>query len=459
MDVVTYGADATQFFDVHAQMQRAARSTSATLGDTSGLDGFLRGEYRVERQSHLLAASLFGARDAASGVAAALQAFALSTNIGLVATVGALAIAEGIRKISEQSEKTKKAFEELEAELAKPLGVQTHLSSEAIGSDLDKLAQKVKALRKELNSGTTALKDFLFGGAGGGFPATAAGLKGGVIPKGALAPGAVSPEEKALIEAETRLRDLADAQADAELRVVAIKRQRLTVSELSAEISKAQLDFENKTAAFLETAFKPGVDQLSIFKRFAAAQQDRDLDIKAAKQKASLENESLTHARELADIESRGLSKRDETIAKLTSELAYRLRILKAAQQLGDIKGIAAANVGVAQAEAGVANARQQFFRDVATGKVIADIMADKLAKEQEAEGERLIAELRADRARGVALGPVAQAELDKADILDKAKATGLKALAGQDFSGLASLGNLPFSGLKSLDGLTITIK
>jgi hypothetical protein len=227
---------------------------------------------------------------------------------------------------------------------------------------------------------------------------------------------------------------------------------RLHVSESQAAIDKLDNEYLEKRAGLIRG---PGQNLEAV------KQLDRlhALQIEKLKSERSIENDSLAHARELADIERRGLGRQDSTIAKLTSELAYRLAILKAAQKLGEIKGIAAANVGVAQAQAGVDNARGQFFQDVGSGAAIARFAQEAIEEAQRKAGEALVAELRQTRADHVSLGPNALKILDEADKLDQASASGLKALAGQDFSGLAALGNLPFSGLQSLSGLTITVQ
>jgi hypothetical protein len=135
------------------------------------------------------------------------------------------------------------------------------------------------------------------------------------------------------------------------------------------------------------------------------------------------------------------------------------LQILKAAQKLGEIHGIAAANVGVAQAQAGVENARQQFFQDVGSGAILKQFAQEAIELAQRQAGANLVETLREEKAHGAIFSPEAAKILDEADKLDQARKSGLSALGGQDFSGLAALGNLPFSGLQSLNGLTITVQ
>jgi hypothetical protein len=433
MDVVTYGADARQFFDVHAQMVNAASRTSAAVGDTRGFDGFLKGEGRVTHQAKFLAASLLEARSAADVLQSGLQATIFSTRIPLAGALGGIALAEGLKFINEEAAKTQKAFKDLGEELGKPFGAQIHQTSEAIGADLQALETKISSLQTRQQS--------FFGRIVHGFSRGRDDIT------------------ESVNEGQSRALKLAEAQGDAELRVVAIKEEALTVSAAEAEVAQIRLDFENKRAALLKSVpFGPVTENVA--KRLEALDRGEDVAKRTAREKNKSDNEALAHARELADIDRRGLGKQDQTIAKLSSELAYRLRILDAARKLGDIRGIAAANVGVAQAQAGVADARADFYKNIGPhGHSIADI-TQQIADEAEIKaGEALVAQLRQDRAKGVSLGPIFTKYLDEADKLDKASQAGLSALSGQDFSGLAALGNLPFSGLQTLNGLTITIQ
>jgi len=432
MDVVTYGADARQFFDVHAQMVNAASRTSAAVGDTRGFDGFLKGEGRVTHQAKFLAASLLEARSAADVLQSGLQATIFSTRIPLAGALGGIVLAEGLKFINEEAAKTEKAFKDLGEELGKPFGAQIHQASEAIGADLQSLETKISSLQTRQQS--------FFGRVIHGFSRGRDDIT------------------ESVNEGQSRALKLAEAQGDAELRVVAIKEEALEVSTAEAAVAQIELDFENKRAALLKSVpFGPVTENVA--KRLEALDRGEDVTKRTAREKNRADNDALAHARELADIAGRNLGKQDEVIAKLSSELSYRIGILNAAKQLGNIQGVAAANVGVAQGTAAIANERKQFFQNVGSGALLKQFAQDAIDEAQRKAGEALVAELRQARKDRVSLGPNAQKILDEADKLDKSSAAGLKALANQDFSGLASLGNLPFSGLQSLNGLTITIK
>lgn len=433
MDVVTYGADARQFFDVHAQMVNAASRTSAAIGDPRGFDGFLKGEGRVTHQAKFLAASLLEARSAADVLQSGLQATIFSTRIPLAGALGGIVIAEGLKFINEEAAKTKQAFKELGEELGKPFGSQIHQTSEAIGADLQAIETRITSLQTRQQS--------FFGRLVHGFSRGRDDIT------------------ESINEGQSRALKLAEAQGDAELRVVSIKEQALTISAADAAEAQTRLEFENKRAALLKSVpFGPVTEGTA--KRLEALQRDEAVTIRTGREKARADNEALAHARELADIERRGLGTQDLTIAKLTSELAFRLRILDAARKLGDIRAIAAANVGVAQEQAAIQNARNAFYENLGPhGHAFEDIRQEKRREAERKSGQELVEQLRKDKEKGVILDEVLQRVLDNANKLDKSSSEGLQALANQDFSGLAALGNLPFSGLQTLNGLTITVQ
>src|SRR5437879_1528017 len=157
-DTVVFGADASAYFDVVARMQQKLDELSShtgqfnnRLGDQSGVNGFLRGEYRVERQAKLLTQGLLEARSASDALSAGLQAAVFSTKLPLAAGLGAIVIAEGLKIVLDQAARTKKAYDDLATDMAKPIGQQIHQSAEAIKSDLASELTHFSALRKELD--------------------------------------------------------------------------------------------------------------------------------------------------------------------------------------------------------------------------------------------------------------------------------------------------------------------
>jgi hypothetical protein len=438
MDVVTYGADATQFFDVHSRMIRAASNTSTALGSTRGAEGFLRSERIVARSSANIVTGLFQAQNSAEALANAFLNIEHATSLGLGAAVG---LAVGVSLFEALKNARDKAYE-LNEEIR---GVIASASGPASYSSLDELTGKLKAIREEQKKAQDEAKG-AFGSLGSAIAAHPnltpwAAVQAQNAERTGRAVELRVSELDTLNKITQKMREAAD-----------IEDTRLHVSESQAALEKLQSEYLEKRAALIRG---PGQNLQAL------EQLDRLQAQKVSKQKTetSLENDALTHAKELADIERGRISKQDETIAKLTSELSYRLQILKAAQKLGEIKGIAAASLGVSQAAGGVEAERRQFFQNVGSGSAVKQFAQDAIDEAQRKAGEALVAELRQDRANRVPLGPNAQKILDQADKLDTSSAAGLKALAGQDFSGLAQLGNLPFSGLMALNGLTVTIR
>jgi len=433
MDVVTYGADAKQFFDVHAMMQSAANRTSSTLGEAS-----LRSERIVSRSSANIVTGLFQSQNAAEALANSFLNLEHATVLGLGAAVAVsvgVALFEGLQRARD------KAFE-LSEEIHK---VINSASGPASYSTLDALSAKLASIREDQKKSQDEANS------------TFSSLGSAIASHPQMTPFAAvraQNEERTSRAAELRQSELdtLDKMSQKMGEAADLEATRLHFSESTAALDKLDVEYLEQRAALIRG---PGQNLQAV------SQLDRlhALKVSRLRNEVSLENDSLAHARELADIERRGLGKRDETIAKLTSELSYRLQILKAAQRLGEIKGIAAANVGVAQAQSGVENARAQFLQDVGSGAAIKQFAQEAIEAAQRKAGEALVAELRQARADHISLGPNALKILDEADKLDQASGAGLKALAGQDFSGLAALGNLPFSGLQSLNGLTITIQ
>jgi hypothetical protein len=438
MDVVTYGADATQFFDVHQKMVSSAERTSSALGSTRGAEGFLRSERIVARSSANIVSGLFQAQNSAEALAHTFLNIEHATRFGLGAAIG---LAVGVALFESLKRAKDKAYE-LNEEIR---GVLASASGPASYSSLEALSEKLKAIREEQKK-TQAEAGGAFGSLGSAVAAHPnltpwAAVRAQNAERTARESALRASELDTLNKITQKMKEAADLES-----------MRLHFSEATAALYKEEAEYIEKRAALIRG---PGQNLQAV------AQLDRlhASTVTKLKSQNSAENDSLSHARELADIERRGLGKRDEMIAKLSSELAYRVSILKAAQKLGEIKGIAAANVGVAGALGPVESARKQFFQDVGSGAILKQFAQEAIDEAQRKAGEALVAELRQARTDRVALGPNALKILDEADKLDKSREEGLKALAGQDFSGLAALGNLPFSGLQSLNNLTITVQ
>jgi hypothetical protein len=270
-DVVKFGADAREYFSVVDQM-RGKLNELAGAHEKAGSIGFAN-EYRVDRQAKFLVGSLLQAKSGAEGAGAAMVAFALAANLPLGIAIAGVAAGEAILKMGADAEKTKKAYNELQIELNKPLDVQAHLSGEAIGADLEKLQQKMAETEKQYNSTTSKILRFFS------------------TPVGTFDPLAGRGPE---ILAAGHAKDLAlsNLQIAAELKVLAIKREAFQVSKGVAAMLKANVDFENAAARVIEEAASRAdrfdFDRLAIlFKRISALRQERDLMVQIAQSSAA----------------------------------------------------------------------------------------------------------------------------------------------------------------------------
>jgi hypothetical protein len=379
-DSVTFGADASEYFSVVARMQEKLDELSAThggfnraIGDQRGFDGFLQGEYRVSHQAKFLVASLLEAKDAASGAANALQAAVFSTRVPLAAAVGGIVLAEGIKLTSAAIHEVEVATSTLKKELGSPIALQVDLAPADITLRIEAITKAVDDLAKKRDSIGARVGQIIMGAAPG-------------------FSGARNVVEETLIAGREKERRLADALADAELRVTDIKREGLHVSEEESAVDKANLAYENARAKLFENAFKPGAQQNDIFKRLAALTQEKDLTIETAREKGILEGLSNEHATDLANIEKSGLATQDETLAKLRLEVRYRQQIANEALKVGQVEGIDKANAGLAEAQAALIKfQRARAFNDTQ------ELNAAKAATAEldaQAHGQKFLADL-----------------------------------------------------------------
>src|ERR1700676_2857623 len=169
--------------------------------------------------------------------------------LGLAAGVGLGAAAIVILKATKQLEEARKAAENLNTELARPLSLQSALGSEGItkeieatGKMMEALAEKRKGFFVQIQEGLAAIK-----------PSAALAAKTGKYD--AEGP---TPEQKSQKEGGKREIDLLKARASAEEKIKDVQFDGLKVSEEQAEIEKIQLDISKKRAAVLLEGQKPG---------------------------------------------------------------------------------------------------------------------------------------------------------------------------------------------------------
>jgi hypothetical protein len=273
-DVVKFGADATQYFDTIARMRSSLSSLQGGLntggaggGATGGFfspdfgEGFLKGERRVSSQAKFLVAQMLQTGDASSIAAAAMQAFLLSTQVGLGATVVGVAFFEGFKLLHDNAVKTEKDFQALRDELGKPLGAEIHQSAGEIASDLTAIDAKTAELFKDTQSNATKFGKGQF-----------ADIFSFAFPKLFPSEGPTK-EDTAVVEGLERERALTEAVGDAALKTADIKDIAVHQSEEVAAAAKIELDAQQKIAKSIVDA---GEQRAKILGEFGVKPQDED---------------------------------------------------------------------------------------------------------------------------------------------------------------------------------------
>ncbi len=105
------------------------------------------------------------------------------------------------------------------------------------------------------------------------------------------------------------------------------------------------------------------------------------------------------------------------------------------------------------------AQAVDNFFSDVGSGKFAKDFAQEQGRRVQSQHGRELVDEIEKGQAQGFFKDPLSQAILKDAQRLAKQEKTGLPALLNADFTNLLDLSRYDFSGLTPLSGLTISIQ
>ncbi len=249
-----------------SQYERAISEVVAGQGrlSRSGADigsGFIRGERVVRTASANIASSLLASGDAATTALVAMQGLERVFRIGLfptIAVAGGIALFEVFHR---QIQRTRDASEELAKELAKSFGLQAQSSVESLTSDIDKLTETVKKLRKEVQGPTSTVMDII--GTIGSREAMKDVNK--AFGKSPLAPLPPSKEEQRLLDSETRLRELVSARADKEVKIAEAKRDQNKIGQL-------ELEYESKRANLFQGAYKSGLNMVDLMKRLIALQ-------------------------------------------------------------------------------------------------------------------------------------------------------------------------------------------
>jgi hypothetical protein len=484
--VVSFRAEGAQ------ELEKAFRTTSSAASDAgdrvksttqsfsryrSATDSVLEGQRRVQTNLKNLALDLSTSTSATDALRTGALRLSEVFKIGIIPAVAIGGGALVFGKINEQVKATVESFNALQAQLRRPLFEQAALGADALVSELQNITKATDDLIKKRNS---------FGGR------LISGFSRGR-----------DDITESIVAGQRRQKDLTAAIADQELRVSNIKSDGLDISEHQAALDKIQLDSQERLAKLhLENSLtKPGRDALSLFKRDAAARQDADEAILQEGRRAQAVKETVEHAKDLANIDAKGLSPLADKLTKLDLEVRYRQKLLDLARTLEQKDR---ADADLSQAKANKTNAVRQaglsglqtpdtFAAEVKAtiqslqptltsafveaqkrsfAKDASDLSNEAVKQGDLEESERLhrIADTLEAEADAIKAGRQ-QLESDaRQRLFGKPDQAAGNAPAGSgDFNGVASLANLDFtnmkeladydfSGLAPLSGLSITI-
>jgi hypothetical protein len=237
------------------------------------------------------------------------------SGVGLAAGVGIGAAAELFLKAKEQIDAVDESVKKVNADLARPLALQSALGPEGIGKEIEAAMKDMDDLAKKRSGFVQRFAEAWQRGQRSSFE-----MFSDTSGAADRQPAAAKTQQTIM----ERLRELSSARADAEIDLVQARMRGLKVSEEEGEIEKINLDYQKKSAAlFLERGLtKPGRSAVDLLKSSLALQADRDLSIEAARQKAEMSKRSLNFEQELANMKLRGAPAEQQKVAQLKSELA-----------------------------------------------------------------------------------------------------------------------------------------
>lgn len=307
-----------------AGLNEAGQKAQTFEGRIAGL--FRRSPlHRAER-----AFSDFAANLATGNVAQAVAGLAgRFTGLGLVigATVGAGALIW--QKFKGQLDATAKAMAAVNAELAKPLQLQSSLGVEGITAQIATLDKALTDLAQKRRSFASRLQE--------------AGVKGApeTFDENAFLRGQPQPASVRTTEEETaqerglkRLHALRLADVEAEKAQVNIHALSAQFSEKEAALEKNRVDAEQKRAAL---RLKFGADPReakNLHEELLNISRDEKLSADEIERKAALKEKELAIDKDIAEQALRGVSAEDQKVSKLEQELALIQQQLSGAQAL-----------------------------------------------------------------------------------------------------------------------------
>jgi hypothetical protein len=431
MDVVTYGADARQFFDVHARMG----------------ESMLRSERIVARSSANIVTGLFQAQNSAEALANAFLNLEHATKLGLGVAIGVsvgVALFEALKKAREEAYALN---EEIRNVIASASGPASYSSLDALSTKLTQIREEQKKVQAEANH-------------------TFASLAAAIAAHPTLTPAAAVAAQDA--ERTARSADLRAAELETLSKMTQkmaetadLEDTRLHLSQQTAAVHKLDAEYQERYAALL-TGPGQNLDAIEQLDRLHALQVEnlnRQFELENKKtieqiKQARIGSDRLESLREevryTADIyrNTAGRSVEESLSAQLDYEKA--LRDLKEETLQKEKSLVTAIKQARTEQQSLVLEQAQQDIRTPAAK--FADLR----------ENQRLYEAL---RSRAWQQGMAAPApprfgeEYRPFEGTFAQRAAGIQALIGADFSSLAALSGLDFSGLETLSQLNIIIQ
>jgi hypothetical protein len=338
-DQIQFTADGSQAFDVidRLKAELASLKVNADNAGSNGAgadrigEGFLRSERVVARSAANMVGNILSANNAAEALANTFLQVEHATVLGLGAAVGLAVGVAAVEKLHQQFEAIEKAYTAAVKATSTPIEIVADLSPADIATKIDaatKADNELRAANKSTvgRAGIAAVNPF----------AEAA--------IGAFAPG-LEPIRRLFghehdkvvdqldIRDEQYLHDLVEKRANAELRVADLKAKQLSDTSEEVELAKADLEYTQAKAKLFDGAFKPGADQLALFKQLAALSETHNAVSTLAAAKLGISESAFNHSEAVATFQGT-----PEAKAQFASDDEIRrLSILKGSlKALGD---------------------------------------------------------------------------------------------------------------------------
>lgn len=227
------------------EASRLAKQSASEISRSADIGSLFRRtpERRAERAFGALGTGLLTGDigTAIAGFTEKISAFGLAAGAGIGVAIGVF------EKFRHEINETAKAFDGLQQNLARPLGIQSGLGPEALASEIEAGNKKLEEAQEKRETIWNKINEFLHRGTMGGQSDTRFG--GGRA--GPAGPALAEQHAKIIEEAEQRLSQLAGIRADKELKIANLKLQAAQGSEKEAALAKVALEVEEKRAALL----------------------------------------------------------------------------------------------------------------------------------------------------------------------------------------------------------------